>query len=187
MEWVWGGNMGVPARLFESFGMWDVTVGRRGDEHGTFEDTEFQDRIRKAGGTIWFCPAAVVRHRVQRQTITPRRVSATAFSRGRNAVWMQNLPIWHNVDRVPKSNAVQAFLALAFNLLRWGVWAVAFRLLQNKSCFEYAHHAAFASGRSLDTLRAGRESMRLFRAPGRVPFPGRAFFLRFFPDVPKGL
>jgi glycosyltransferase involved in cell wall biosynthesis len=183
MEWVWGGNMAVPAQLFDQFGPWDVTVGRKGQERGTFEDTEFQDRIRNAGGTVWFCPDAVVHHRVPREAVTPRRVSATAFSRGRNAVWMQNLPIWHDVNRVPRRNPVIGFLALVGNLLWWGIWAIAFRLLRNKSCFEHARRAAFASGRSLDSLRAGRDSIRLFQAAGHIVFPALNLFLRLIPDV----
>lgn len=186
MEWVWGGNMAVPAQLFDQLGPWDVTVGRKGDERGTFEDTEFQDRVRSAGGTVWFCPDAVVQHRVQRQMVTPRRVSATAFSRGRNIVWMKNLPIWHEVNRIPKSNPVGGFLLLGGNLLRWGFWAMVFRLFQNKTCFERARRAAFASGRSLDSLRAGRESVRLFQAAGRIAFPARSFILRLIPDIDQG-
>ena len=183
MEWVWGGNMAVPAQLFDQLGPWDVTVGRKGDERGTFEDTEFQDRVRGAGGTVWFCPDAVVQHRVPRQMVTPRRVSATAFSRGRNAVWMKNLPVWQDVNRIPKTNLVEGLLALGGNLLRWGLWAIAFRLFQNKSCFERARRAAFASGRSLDRLRAGRQSVRLFQAAGRIAFPARSLILRLIPDV----
>jgi glycosyltransferase involved in cell wall biosynthesis len=183
MEWVWGGNMAVPAQLFDQFGLWDVTVGRKGDERGTFEDTEFQDRVRNAGGSVWFCPDAIVQHRVPRQMITPRRIVATAFSRGRNAVWMQNLPVWHDVNRIPKRNALEGLLALAVNLLWWGLWIIAFRLVQKRSCFERARGAAFASGRSLDSLRAGRESIRLFETAGRITFPARSFLLKLIPDV----
>ena len=96
-EYVWGANMAVPKRLFEQCGVWDETVGRKGEERGTFEDTEFQDRVRAARGTVWFCPAAVVHHRVPRQAITPRRISSTAFMRGRNDVWRKNIPIWREV------------------------------------------------------------------------------------------
>ncbi len=187
-EYVWGGNMAVPRHLFDRFGLWNETAGLKGDERVAlqdsqfFEDTEFQDRIRQAGGSVWFCPVAVVRHRVDRRTITPRRIVSTAFSRGRNDIWIQELPTWHEVGFVPRRNAVGSLLALAWGLFRWSIWVIMFRLFGRKRCFERARRAAFASGRSLDGLRAGRASMSLFLAAGRVAFPARTLLLRFTPD-----
>lgn len=182
--------MAVPRRLFDQFGLWDETAGLQGDKRVTledsefFEDTEFQDRIRKAGGSVWFCPVAVVHHRVDRQTITPRRISSTAFSRGRNDIWIHDLPIWHEVRSVPRRNALGCLLALAGSLFRWALWVIMFRLSNRKSFFERARRAAFASGRSLDSLRAGRSSLRLFLGAGRIAFPARRLLLRLTRDVP---
>src|SRR3712207_8401044 len=39
----WGANMAVPGRLFQEFGGWDETIGRRGHERGTFEDTRSEE------------------------------------------------------------------------------------------------------------------------------------------------
>ena len=53
-EYVFGGNMAVPRRLFDQLGLWDETAGLQGDEamilddSEDFEDTEFQDRDRKS-------------------------------------------------------------------------------------------------------------------------------------------
>lgn len=154
------------------------------DDSECFEDTEFQERIRKAGGSVWFCPAAVVHHRVDRQALTPRRVSSTAFSRGRNAVWIQNLPIWHEVSLVPRRNALGCLVVLAGSLVQWGFWLIMFRLSGRKSFFQRTRRAAFASGRSLDSLRAGRNSTRLYHGAARVAFPVRGLLLRLTPDVP---
>ena len=189
-EYVFGGNMAVPRRLFDQFGLWDETAGLQGDEEMSlddsecFEDTEFQNRIRKAGGSVWFCPAAVVHHRVDRQIITPRQISSTAFSRGRNDIWIHGLPIWHEVRLVPRRNALGCLLALAGSLFRWGLWVIMFRLSERRGFFERARRAAFASGRSLDSLRAGRSSMRLFLGAGRIAFLARKLLLRLTPDVP---
>jgi GT2 family glycosyltransferase len=183
-EYVWGGNMAVPARLFERFGPWDETVGRKGDERGTFEDTEFQDRIRKAGGSIWFCPAAPVQHRVPRETLTPRQISSTAFTRGRNDPWMQNVPIYGEIASVPKRNAAAGFLVLAGKLLSWGYWVTVFRFRRNRGCFERVRSAAFASGTAFEWLRAGRKSMRLYRMASRFAFLARRLMLRLTPDIP---
>jgi len=182
-EWIWGANMAIPAGLFDQMGLWDVTVGRRGDARGTFEDTEFQDRLRNGGGSVWFCPSAVIHHRVDRHTISPRQILSTAYARGRNDVFLKNIPLWHDVTRIPKRNAVECLVNLVGNMFRWGLWVILFRLLRWKICFERAREAAFASGRSLDILRAGRNSLRLFQAAARIAFPARSILLRLTPDI----
>ncbi len=188
-EYVWGGNMAVPRRLFDELGLWKESAGLQGDDRVLlqssefFEDTEFQDRVRNAGGSVWFCPGAVVQHRVDRRTITPRRIVSTAFSRGRNDIWVQELPLWREVRCVPKQNALRCLLALAGSLVRWCLWAIMFRLSERKAVIERARCAAFTSGRSLDSLRAGRSSMRWFRGASRIAFPARRLLLRLTPDV----
>jgi GT2 family glycosyltransferase len=189
-EYVWGGNMAVPKGVFDRLGLWDETVGLQGDTRVTrqdsefFEDTELQDRTRKGGGSVCFCPTAIVHHRVGRRNITPRRISSTAFTRGRNDLWIQELPIWHEARFVPRRNALGGLLALAANLFQWSVWVLMFRLRRGKTSFDRARRAAFASGRSLDSLRAGRKSIRLFRGAGHIAFAARALLLRLTPDVP---
>ena len=181
--------MAVPRRLFDELGLWKESAGLQGDDRVLlqssefFEDTEFQDRVRNAGGSVWFCPGAVVQHRVDRRTITPRRIVSTAFSRGRNDIWVQELPRWREVRCVPRQNALRCLLALAGSLVRWCLWAIMFRLSDRKAAFERARCAAFTSGRSLDSLRAGRSSMRWFRGASRIAFPARKLLLRLTPDV----
>jgi glycosyltransferase involved in cell wall biosynthesis len=182
-EYVWGGNMAIPRALFERFGNWDETVGRKGDHRGTFEDTEFQDRVRKAGGVVWFCPAAAGRHRVPRETITPRQIASTAFTRGRNDFWKATIPVWREEMRVPKRNAFGGLLSLAGSLSRWAFWVIAFRLSANGEAFERGRLAAFASGRDLDSLRAGRGVTRLSTIVNGLTFRVRQVLLRLCPDV----
>ena len=189
-EYVWGGNMAVPRRLFDRFGLWDEAIGLQGDRRVTredsafFEDTEFQDRIRAAGGQVRFCPAAVVYHRVDRRTVTPRRVSSSAFARGRNEVWTHALASGRGVQSAPRRNGLAGLLALAGSLAGWGLWVILFRLSPRQAAFERARRAAFASGHALDGLRAGRTSMWLFRGAARVAFAARGVLLRSTPDVP---
>lgn len=188
-EYVWGGNMGVPRLLFDQFGFWDESAGLQADQRVTrkesefFEDTEFQDRVRKAGGTSRFCPGAVVYHRVDRQSVTPRRIASAAFARGRNEFWQYALRVWHDLELVPRRNAFPAALALAESLGGWGFWLTLFRFSGRKAFFERARRAAFASGRSLESLRAGRSGMRIFRGAARLAFPTRDVLLRLTPDV----
>jgi GT2 family glycosyltransferase len=189
-EYVWGANMGVPRALFDRFGWWEERAGLQGEARVTtqdsafFEDTEFQDRAKKGGGEVWFCPAAAVRHRVARGTITPRRIAATAFTRGRNDLCARELPRWGEERLIPKVNALGCLAVLAGSLASWSVWASVFRLSGWGGAFERARLAAFAAGRSLDSLRAGRGSMMLFQAAGRLAFPARRLLLRFLPDIP---
>jgi glycosyltransferase involved in cell wall biosynthesis len=188
-EYVWGGNIAVPKPVFDLLGLWDETAGLQADQRVTredsrfYEDTELQDRVRKAGGSAWFCPEAVVYHRVDRRSVTPRRVCSTAFSRGRSDFWQQRLRVWHQVELGPKQNAMGSLFSLAQGLVRWAFWLMLFRFSERKDFFERARRAAFISGRSLDSLRAGRKSMRLFVGATRVAFPARSLLLRLTPDV----
>jgi hypothetical protein len=188
-EYVWGGNMAVPKHVFESLGLWDETAGLQAEQRVKredsrfYEDTELQDRVRSAGGSTWFCPEAVVHHRVDRRSVTPRRVSSAAFIRGRNNFWQQELRVWRQVESMPKRNAIRTALVLAKSLASWGLWLVLFRFSQRREVFERARRSAFISGHSLDSLRAGRQSTRLFRSAARVVFPTSSLLLRLTPDV----
>ena len=172
-EYAWGGNMAIPRRVFDRVGLWKEDVGLQGDKRVTgedsafFEDTELQDRVRGAGGSVWFCPAARAEHRTDRGVVTPRRVAATAFARGRNDVWVRG--------PAPRTPAVRGLIALAASLVRWAWWVIRRR-------WSPARLAAFAAGRALDLLRAGRSSDRLFRGAARVVLPFRALLLRLMPD-----
>jgi len=188
-EYVWGGNIAVPKPVFDRLGLWDEKAGLQADQRVTredsqfYEDTELQDRVRQAGGSAWFCPEAVVYHRVDRRQVTPRLICSTAFSRGRSDFWQRRLRIWHEVELGPKQNALGSLLSLAQSLVGWAFWLMLFRFSERKDFFGRARHAAFVSGRSLDSLRAGRKSMRLFLGARRVAFPARSLLLRLTPDV----
>ena len=182
--------MGVPRRLFEQLGGWDETIGVQGEQRVKlqdsqfFEDTELQDRIRKAGGRIWFCPGAVVLHRVDRNAVTPRRVATTAFARGTNDLWARELRQWGEPRAVPRRNAPRCLVALAWSLIWWSAWLMVFRWSRTPRSFAAARRAAFASARWLESLQPGRASVWLYRAVARVVFPVRAVLLRLTPDTP---
>lgn len=181
-EYVWGGNMAVPAAVFGRFGLFDESVGRRGEQRGTFEDTEFQDGLREAGGVVWFCPPAEVQHRILRGAITPRRVAATAFDRGRNEFWMENIGRWGAEESVPRRSLFSGGAVLTVALSRWLLWSIAFRIWPRRGLFERARRAGWSSGKALDSLRAGRGLARPYRWAGRVAFGVRGFVLRLAPD-----
>ncbi len=181
-EYVWGANMAIPRSVFDKCGEWNETVGPKGDSRGTFEDTEFQDRARAEGIAIWFCPGAVIRHRIARETLTPRRITAAAFARGRNQLASQSSHGFREFNSVPKHNAFKVLSRLAANLMQWAFWAMTLRVFRRKAIFERARHAAFASGHTLETLRTGRNSLRMYFTVGRIVLRLRRVVLRLCPD-----
>lgn len=181
-EYVWGANMAVPRRMFQDFGGWDERIGRKGHARGTYEDTEFQDRVRSAGVTVWFCPAAGITHRVARETLTPRRIFAAAFSRGRNQLWKQSQVSSPEVQARTLRPVVEVLLMLAANMLRWAFWVLAFRMVRQKAIFERARRAAYHCGRTLEMLHVGGSSLRLYEVVFRVVFGWRSVLLRLCSD-----
>ena len=95
-EQVWGANIAVPRHVFDRVGRWNEDVGRKGDERGTWEDLDFADRVRKAGGEVWFCPGATIHHRMSPQRASPGPMLRAAFLRGLDdyvrAVWASDEP-----------------------------------------------------------------------------------------------
>jgi glucosyl-dolichyl phosphate glucuronosyltransferase len=178
-EYVWGGNLAIRASAFDRFGRWDESLGRRADERGTFEDAEYQDRLRQAGGKVWFCPRAVVHHRLARGEINPRRVLRTAFARGRNDYARESL---YGDAKPPHRGRTEDLARLAGNLSRWLWWATRFRASESRDALERARTAAWESGWTLDSLRSGREEDPLPRAVARLAFRLHDLALRLTPD-----
>jgi glycosyltransferase involved in cell wall biosynthesis len=187
-EYVWGGNMAVPRSVFDRVGLWDESAGLAGDDRVVgedseyFEDTELQDRVQRDGGISWFCPAARVYHRVDRKSVTARRITYGAFARGRNEFWQEGLRACRGAESVPMYNAARAMFSIGRKLVSWGCWLALFRATKNARALDGARLAAFEAGRSLDSLRSGRKSLRLFRGAARVALPARDFLLRLTPN-----
>jgi GT2 family glycosyltransferase len=90
-EHVWGPNLAFRSEVFEQLGRWDESAtATGGSPEGRFEDIDYQERIRAAGGTVWFCPEAVAYHRVKAE-VTPRMVLKRAFITGANERYRQSL------------------------------------------------------------------------------------------------
>jgi glucosyl-dolichyl phosphate glucuronosyltransferase len=167
-EYVWGANMAIPACHFSRFGLWDESVGRRGEERGTFEDTEYQDRVRAMGGTTWFCPSAKLQHRFPRPEVAPSRILRTAFVRGRNQFWKEVLLGKDEGGFSPRRDYFRCLRLLVSNMGSFAFWSLVFRIHRRRQTFVRAHAVAWSSGWSMDLLRAGRESSRLSFAIGHV-------------------
>lgn len=187
-EYVWGGNMAVPRKLFDRLGLWNEEIGLQGTARVTahdsagFEDTELQDRAKQAGGSVWFCPDAVVRHRVPTESVTPRRILDTAFTRGRNDFWVRELAAGGDARAVSTRPIWPAATGLALACAAWGAWAARFRLTRSPGAIEKARQAAFRAGRALDGLRAGRRRALFYRMSYPVLSIVRALWSRVAPE-----
>jgi GT2 family glycosyltransferase len=182
LEYVWGANMAIPRGLLDECGGWNEAVGPKGGMRGTFEDTEFQDRARARDIEVWFCPDAIIRHRIPRAAVTPRRISASAFARGRNERWRQITAAIEPQEDVSAGRRLGSFGSLVGKLAAWGWWVLAFRLLRRRDVFERARRAADESGRALETLHVGKTSLPVYYTAGRIAFAVRRLVLRLCPD-----
>lgn len=182
-EYVWGANMAMPKALFAEIGPWNEGVGPRGDERGTFEDADYQDRVRAAGLPVWFAPTASVHHRVDRAAVTPRRVLAAAFGYGSYEFWRgpgKRAPS----ERQPLASGLVRLISA---LLAEGTWILAFRLVPTAWTFERARGSAYKIGYTLERLQAGRQRSRVYRRFRRAFIRARALSLRVAPDHSEGL
>jgi hypothetical protein len=180
-DYVWGANMAIPAPMVERLGLWEESLGRRGDTRGTFEDTDYQDRARAAGATVWFLPGAVVHHRIARRGVTPCRVLMTTFTRGRNDYWQEKLR--QSTDHRPSLRRPTATSGAAFptHLTAWLLWTIGFRLTSITWMFRRAHRAAWCSGWMMEYLRDGRTSRLANKTIGRLGSVARSSALHLAP------
>lgn len=157
-EQVWGANMAVPARVFARVGLWNEAVGRKGDERGTFEDLDFAERVRNAGGQVWFCPGAVVHHRVMPARALPRPILRAAFLRGLNdyvsGIWASDRPGGAAISLRERATAL---VALALHLVEWFCWSLLFRLVRRREVFDRARDAASSAGSRMMELTLRRD------------------------------
>lgn len=191
-RYLWGANMAVPSDVFRGVGLWNEILGHRGDERGTYEDVEFQERVRSAGGTVWFCPRCVVRHRVPRRLVTPRRVLRVAFTRGSNDYW--------RATRAPtrSSPSLADILSVGRCVLAGLLWSALFRLIPRAQWFDRARQSARRSGWTMERFTRGRRPQwgaeRLSRDPSLDPVTRSIRFItvatsrlaeRLVPDQPS--
>jgi glucosyl-dolichyl phosphate glucuronosyltransferase len=144
---VWGANMAIPRAAFDRVGSWNEELGRKGDQRGTWEDLEFADRVRNSGGQVWFCPGAVVHHRIMPELVLPRRILGRAFLRGQDecvrGVWASDEPGGARLSHLERA---VAFLSLSAHLLSWISCSMLFRIFRTRRTFDAARGAAWSAG-----------------------------------------
>ncbi len=159
-ETVWGGNTAAPRRVFDSLGNWNVEMGVRGDsrpsvEHPELnEDLEFEERVRAAGGDIWFVAGAIVDHRTE--VPGPRICLLKGFGTGRNDYNRAFRP-GKPEDRVRGARTAASLIAWISGLCRYAIWCLVFRARPGRFVFDRAWFAGWSSGWRMEDLLADGE------------------------------
>jgi glycosyltransferase involved in cell wall biosynthesis len=185
-DYVFGNNMAVPATVFSRLGLWNEDLGYTPTDRSTFEDTELQDRVWAAGGSVWFCPDAPIQHRVPRAKSSPGLILQNAFARGRNDFWKDVRTSNGDLSAAPRVGLVRGLAALVWNLVAEGFIMAWFWISRRATSLERARRAAWRSGRSYETLRPGRDRTRLYGRIGRVTFLARSVLSRLAPRIGGG-
>jgi glycosyltransferase involved in cell wall biosynthesis len=185
-DYVFGANMAVPATVFSRLGLWNEDLGNTPTDRSTYEDTELQDRVWAAGGSVWFCPETPIQHRVPRASSSPGPILLNAFARGRNDFWKEVLASTGDLSAAPRISLVRGMAALGWNLLAEGFSVAWLRVRRRATSLERARRAAWRSGRSFEALRPGRDRTRRYGRIGRVTFLARGILTRLAPQIGGG-
>ena len=163
LENVWGANMAVRSDLFARVGTWAEDLGVRGTFHpnkvdpSRNEDTEFQQRVTQAGGTVWFCPEARIRHRVN--VPGPRTCLEKGVSNGMTS-WHRPPSSAAPTDRRRGPHSTAAWVALVLSATRFAAWSLWFRVLPTARAFRRAWLAGWMVGWRLEDLTGGVRTTR---------------------------
>ena len=180
LDWLWGGNMAARITYLREVGGFDENLGHSGGERGTFEDIELADRLRTLGGEVWYCPEAIVYHRVASGASRPRSLARVAFSRGANDfLRAQRGSYFEPAVGVP-TGGLTAALALPMLFASWALCAAAFRFIDRPALFDLSRRAAWGSGWCMAASTEGR-SHRVKSRLRQIVSLARSFALRLTP------
>jgi glycosyltransferase involved in cell wall biosynthesis len=173
-EYLWGANMGIPRALVGTLGGWDPSIGRREEHRGTFEDIEYQDRVHRRGGEVWYLPHASIRHRIPRASVTPRRIVSVAFRRGRNDISTARAFAPRGSASDPKPRT------LVGGITRWAGATAALLAQTTAPRLDRARTAAYLVGWTMDTERRRAAALRT-----RVGWALASAIIAATPTVPR--
>jgi glycosyltransferase involved in cell wall biosynthesis len=84
-----GANFALRRSVAENIGNFSLTLGRRGSELLSGEESELGQRAIAAGHRVFYVPDMAVRHWIPRERSTVEYLEAVAFARGRTRVALQ--------------------------------------------------------------------------------------------------
>ena len=77
-----GGNMAFNRELFNLYGAFDTTLGRKGDELFGGEENDMFKRIRDLGERVFYTPHAVAYHHIADRKLTPEYFDRLSYGVG---------------------------------------------------------------------------------------------------------
>ena len=96
-----GANMAFHRDVFERFGVFDITRGRKGNVLASGEDGELFERILRNGGQVMFFGNARVHHRIEAFRVTKRYFRRWRYQTSRNLGETVGVPGARRVAGVP--------------------------------------------------------------------------------------
>lgn len=109
-----GANMAFRRDIFEKIGTFDPDLGRKGNAQLAGEESELVDRLRKAGGKVWFVPEAKLIHQMPSTRMNLRYALQHGYDSARSRVY-------HRADSAiyARGNRLQyALVRLPTNMLK---------------------------------------------------------------------
>jgi glucosyl-dolichyl phosphate glucuronosyltransferase len=149
-----GANSAFRREVFERHGLFRLDLGVSGDKHTiTCDDTEFGERIIRAGEKIVYCPSAIIYHPVDPERATKRYFRSWYYYNGRSLTRTAGPPregvFYFGVPR-------WLYRELITNIARWLFTFDRTRRLQNQ--FKaYRSLGNAVESRRLSRLSAARE------------------------------
>lgn len=77
-----GGNMAFNREVFNLYGNFDTTLGRKGEELFGGEENDLFDRIRDLGERVFYTPYAIAYHHIAEHKLTPEYFDKLAYGVG---------------------------------------------------------------------------------------------------------
>lgn len=90
-EYLSGGIISFKKELLETFSGFKTNLGMVGEIIGYGEETELQNRIRKAGIPIYYIPSLIIYHVVQEYKLDVKWHLTSAFNLGKHVIIMNKL------------------------------------------------------------------------------------------------
>jgi GT2 family glycosyltransferase len=81
--WVYGPNMAIRSEVFQAGHRFDVSLGPRGSTYQQGDETEFLQRIGRAGFHCWHCKQMQVAHIIRKNQMTKEWLLRRAIAIGR--------------------------------------------------------------------------------------------------------
>jgi len=112
---IWGANMAVRRRVFDTGYRFDETVGPNGGAYAMGSETQLTRMLADHGEKAWFCPAALVAHFIRAHQLTETSVVQRAWRFGRGKFRQDRRGPYPYLFGVPR----WMFSRYAVEMLRW--------------------------------------------------------------------